>query len=87
MDASTGHISFDALGEVKKDVQVQVVKDGAAVLEAIDVGQRFRISFRDALVVVAARKADASVLYSEDLDHGQTFGPVRVHNPFLESDS
>lgn len=29
VDASTGHISFNALGEVRKDVQVQVVKDGA----------------------------------------------------------
>ena len=29
VDASTGHISFNALGEVKKDVQIQVVKDGA----------------------------------------------------------
>ncbi|MCY4467432.1 MAG: ABC transporter substrate-binding protein [Thiotrichales bacterium] len=29
VDVSTGHISFNALGEVKKDVQIQVVKDGA----------------------------------------------------------
>jgi branched-chain amino acid transport system substrate-binding protein len=29
VDASTGRISFNALGEVLKDVQVQVVKDGA----------------------------------------------------------
>ncbi|MGI9302629.1 MAG: ABC transporter substrate-binding protein [Gammaproteobacteria bacterium] len=29
LDASTGTISFNALGEVKKDVQVQMVKDGA----------------------------------------------------------
>ena len=29
VDASTGHISFNTLGEVKKDVQIQVVKDGA----------------------------------------------------------
>lgn len=28
LTASTGHISFNALGEVRKDVQVQVVKDG-----------------------------------------------------------
>jgi branched-chain amino acid transport system substrate-binding protein len=28
LDASTGHISFNGLGEVKKDVQVQIVKDG-----------------------------------------------------------
>ena len=29
VDASTGHISFNTLGEVRKDVQVQVVKGGA----------------------------------------------------------
>jgi branched-chain amino acid transport system substrate-binding protein len=29
MEASTGVISFNDLGEVRKDVQVQVVKDGA----------------------------------------------------------
>ncbi|MCP4328277.1 MAG: ABC transporter substrate-binding protein [Alphaproteobacteria bacterium] len=29
VDASTGNISFNELGEVRKDVQVQVVKDGA----------------------------------------------------------
>ncbi|MGI9336364.1 MAG: ABC transporter substrate-binding protein [Gammaproteobacteria bacterium] len=28
LDASTGRISFNALGEVKKDVQVQIVRDG-----------------------------------------------------------
>ena len=29
VDVSTDHISFNALGEVRKDVQVQIVKDGA----------------------------------------------------------
>ena len=29
LEASTGRISFNALGEVQKDVQVQVVRDGA----------------------------------------------------------
>ena len=28
VDASTGRISFNGLGEVRKDVQVQIVKDG-----------------------------------------------------------
>ena len=28
IDAATGHISFNGLGEVRKDVQVQIVKDG-----------------------------------------------------------
>ena len=64
-----------------------IANDGAAVLDAIDVGHRFRISFWDALVVVAAWKADASVLYSEDFNHGQRFGSVQVLNPFRESES
>lgn len=29
VNVSTGHISFNALGEVEKDVQVHIVKDGA----------------------------------------------------------
>ena len=64
-----------------------VVNDGATVIEAIDVGHRYQLSLWDALIVVAARKGDASVLYSEDLDHGQTFGSVQVLNPFLEPES
>ena len=51
-----------------------IVNDGATELEAIDVGHRYQLSLWDALIVVAARKGDASVLYSEDLNHGQTFG-------------
>ena len=64
-----------------------ITNDGAAVLDAIDVGHQFRISFWDALVVVAARKADASVLYSEDFNHGQRFGSVQILNPFRRSKS
>ena len=64
-----------------------IVNDGATVLEAIDVGHRYQLSLWDALIVVAARKGDASVLYSEDLNHGQSFGSVQVLNPFLGSES
>lgn len=44
------------------------------------------MSVWDALIVVASRKGGASVLYSEDLNHGQRFGSVQVLNPFLESE-
>ena len=64
-----------------------IVNDGAAVLEAVDASHRYRLSLWDALIVVAARRGEASVLYSEDLNHGQTFGSVQVLNPFLESES
>jgi len=64
-----------------------VVNDGAAVLEAVDAGHRHQLSFWDALVVVAAVKSGASVIYSEDLNHGQRYGSVKVVNPFLETES
>ena len=64
-----------------------IVNDGAAVLEAVDASHQYRLSLWDALIVVAARRGEASVLYSEDLNHGQTFGSVQVLNPFLESES
>lgn len=64
-----------------------IVNDGAAVLEAVDAGHRHRLSFWDALVVVAAVKSGASVIYTEDLNHGQMFGSVQVLNPFLETEA
>jgi predicted nucleic acid-binding protein len=36
------------------------------------------------MIVHAARLANASVLYSEDMQHGAILGGVRVENPFLE---
>ncbi len=64
-----------------------IVNDGATVLEAVDVGHRHRLSFWDALVVVAAVKSGASVIYTEDLNHGQMFGSVQVLNPFLDTEA
>ena len=64
-----------------------VVNDGAAVLEAVDASRRHQLSYWDALVVVAAARSGASVIYSEDFNHGQTFGSVQVLNPFLDTAS
>jgi predicted nucleic acid-binding protein len=61
-----------------------VVNDGAAVLEALDFMERYGISFWDALIVQAAHTAGASVLYSEDLSHGQRYGSVVVENPLVD---
>lgn len=41
-----------------------------------------RISFWDALIVVAAARSGAKVLYTEDLNHGQEILGVRISNPF-----
>ena len=58
-----------------------VVNGGDSILEALDLQERYRISFWDALVVQAAQASGAEILYSEDLSDGQSYGSVRVVNP------
>jgi predicted nucleic acid-binding protein len=53
-----------------------------SVLRAIDTASRWKISFRDAMVVRAAVRAGVSVLWFEDLNHGQSYDGVVVRNPF-----
>jgi len=59
-----------------------VVNGGTSILEALDLEQRYHISFRDALIVHAAEASGASVLYSEDLSDGQRYGGIEVVDPF-----
>jgi predicted nucleic acid-binding protein len=61
-----------------------VVNGGDSILEALELQERYRISFWDALVVGAAQFSGADVLYSEDFSDGQLYGPVRVRNPLVE---
>ena len=59
-----------------------VAIDADLVREAIGHSQRYRISYWDAALVAAAERLDAPVLYTEDLNHDQLYGSVRVVNPF-----
>ncbi|RPH54906.1 MAG: PIN domain-containing protein [Acidobacteria bacterium] len=59
-----------------------VINGGESILEALDLEARYQVSFWDALVLHAAQTSGAEVLYSEDLSDGQTYGSVRVTNPF-----
>ncbi|TAK53781.1 MAG: PIN domain-containing protein [Gammaproteobacteria bacterium] len=64
----------------------QVIVNGAdSILEALELEQRYQISFWDALIVGAAEAAGAEVLYSEDLSNHQRYGSVEVINPLLAS--
>jgi predicted nucleic acid-binding protein len=57
-----------------------VVNTAESILQALTIESRYQISFWDALIVQAAGSASATVLYSEDLAEGQTYGAVRVVN-------
>ncbi len=50
---------------------------------ALDEQARWKISLWDSLILAAARASGASDLITEDLNHGQDYGGVRVLNPFL----
>jgi predicted nucleic acid-binding protein len=64
----------------------QVIVNGAeAILEALDLEERYQISFWDALVIQAAQVSGAAILYSEDLADGQVYGTVRVINPLAST--
>jgi predicted nucleic acid-binding protein len=56
--------------------------DFAAIQAAVSVTEQAKLSFWDALVVVAAMQSGAKVLYTEDLNDGQELLGVRITNPF-----
>lgn len=56
--------------------------DAKDVLGAIDLQQRYRLSFWDAMVVWSAAELGCGVIWSEDLNPGQVYDGVRLQNPF-----
>lgn len=60
-------------------VDVELVRSGA------EIAHRYQISYWDGAVLAAAHRLNASILYTEDLNHDQTYGSVRVVNPFRAS--
>jgi predicted nucleic acid-binding protein len=55
----------------------------ADILAASEIEERHRLSFRDAMVVVAARKSRATVLLSEQIQLSRHIAGLDVRNPFL----
>jgi predicted nucleic acid-binding protein len=53
------------------------------IVRAIELHRLYQFSFWDSLIVCMAQKASCTVLLSENLQHGQTIGDLRIVNPFL----
>jgi predicted nucleic acid-binding protein len=47
------------------------------------ISESYGYSIYDGLIVASALEANCSVLYTEDLQHGQTIEGLRIVNPFL----
>ena len=55
----------------------------ALYAEALRLHALSGLSWYDSLIVSAAVEAQCSLLFTEDLQHGQRFGTLQVRNPFL----
>jgi predicted nucleic acid-binding protein len=51
---------------------------------AVDIARDRGFSIYDSLIIAAALRAGCSILYSEDLHHGQSIEQLTIRNPFIE---
>ena len=72
LDAGTAEVLDHAIGD-RADMAIRV---------AAGLALQAKLSFRDALAVVAVVRTGAVVLYTEALNDGQEILGVRISNPF-----
>ncbi len=53
------------------------------ISQALQLCGKHRLSWYDSLIVASALESQCSILYSEDLQHGQRFGELQIKNPFV----
>jgi predicted nucleic acid-binding protein len=56
--------------------------DAGIVKRGAEISERYRISYWDGAIIAAAEALGATTLFSEDLSDGQSYGSVKVVNPF-----
>ena len=50
--------------------------------KALEISERWKLSFYDSLIVAAALFADCEILYSEDLQHNQQIETLKIVDPY-----
>jgi len=63
-----------------------VPANASLVLDAHELSRTWKLSWFDALIVEAAVRSGCDRLYSEDLDHRQVIGRLKVENPFVSAE-
>ena len=53
-------------------------------LDAIEISRRFQLSYWDGAIIAAAQILGCEAIYTEDLNPGQHYGPLRALNPFAD---
>ncbi len=52
------------------------------ILLAIDISQKYKLSYWDSLIISAAKRSGATVIYTEDMNPGQIIESIKIINPF-----
>jgi len=60
----------------------RVLPSPAIHKKALEIHRKLQYRLYDSLVVASALAGGATILYSEDLQHGRSIGPMRIENPF-----
>lgn len=68
--------------EVTRNFHVTTVTADTIRL-ALTVAEKHGYSYYDSLMIAAALEQNCAVLYSEDMQHGQTLDTMTIMNPFL----
>ena len=75
----------DALQIVRAVCKTQAVTIDIHEL-GLDIAERYGYALYDSMIVSAALQSGCTILYSEDMQHGQIIeGQLRITNPFLDS--
>lgn len=76
--------SVETRETVKDYTAWHVVENSVSLLEeGMDEMERWKLSFWDSLILAAARRMAASIIYSEDLSETQDYEGIRILNPFV----
>lgn len=59
----------------------------AVHVEGLRIAKRYGYKIYDSLIIASALDAGCTVLYSEDMQHGQRIGSLQITNPFLPQTS
>lgn len=66
--------------------QFEVIQVTPAIIQAgLDLHQTRSVAFYDAIIVVSAQIAGCTVLWTEDMNAGESVGGLRIINPFAAS--
>lgn len=78
-----GHSHSEATTLIGDFTLWPVVENSLALFRlGLSLRDRWQLSLWDAMILAAAQTSGARELITEDLNHGQDYGGVRVFNPF-----